>query len=62
MSRILRKIWQDDSGQDMIEYALLAALVATGAVLLPTHLHGSIVHAFSAVTSCLVRLANPAST
>jgi Flp pilus assembly pilin Flp len=59
MRRLITILWQNESGQDMVEYALLAALVATGsAVLMPAQVHTSIVHIFSAVTSCLDRFAN----
>jgi pilus assembly protein Flp/PilA len=32
MTQLLRRIAEDDSGQDLIEYALVAALVALGSV------------------------------
>ncbi len=31
---MIRKIWRDEHGQDMVEYALIAAFVATAAVSL----------------------------
>ena len=31
-SEILRRAWSDDSGQDLIEYALVAALIALAAI------------------------------
>lgn len=50
------KLWKDDSGQDLIEYALLAALVATGsAILMPQQVHAGIIRIFSKVGSCLDR-------
>ena len=32
LQRLLRRLWQEDSGQDMIEYALVAALVGLSTV------------------------------
>lgn len=58
MRRFVQQLWQDDSGQDLIEYALVAALVATGAVMLPRSLHDGVQHIFSAVTSVLDRFGN----
>jgi Flp pilus assembly pilin Flp len=59
MRRFVKQLWQNNSGQDMIEYALLAALVATGtAVLIPMSVHGSMSHIYSRVTSCLINLGN----
>lgn len=30
MRHLLKKLWEEDEGQDLLEYALLAALVALG--------------------------------
>ena len=43
----------DESGQDLIEYALVAALIALGATAAMTTLAGSISTAFSSVGSKL---------
>jgi pilus assembly protein Flp/PilA len=32
MKNLLRRLWRDEEGQDLIEYALLVALVALAAV------------------------------
>jgi pilus assembly protein Flp/PilA len=32
MSQVIARLWRDESGQDLIEYALVAALIALGAV------------------------------
>ena len=29
---LLRKMWQDDEGQDLVEYALIGGLVSLGAI------------------------------
>jgi pilus assembly protein Flp/PilA len=45
----LSKIIQDESGQDLIEYALVAAIIALGATAAMTSLAGNISNAFSTV-------------
>lgn len=35
MAPILRRIWRDESGQDLIEYALMASLAAIVALSVP---------------------------
>ena len=39
---LLRTLWQEDAGQDLIEYALVAALVGLGAVAAMKGLKNSI--------------------
>jgi Flp pilus assembly pilin Flp len=59
MRRFALHLWHDETGQDLIEYALLVALVATGsAILMPMSVHNTIGHVFSRVTSCLGRFGN----
>jgi Flp pilus assembly pilin Flp len=56
MKSFLSRLWNDQIGQDLIEYALLVALVATGsAILLPTAIHTGMSHIYSKVVSCLDR-------
>jgi pilus assembly protein Flp/PilA len=50
---ILSNLLYDESGQDLIEYALVAALIALGATAAMTTLAGSISTAFSSVGSKL---------
>jgi pilus assembly protein Flp/PilA len=50
---ILSSFCKDESGQDLIEYALVAALIALGATAAMTTLSGSIGSAFSSVGSKL---------
>ena len=33
MKNFLRRLWREEEGQDLVEYALLVALVALGAVV-----------------------------
>jgi len=47
------RLLADDAGQDLIEYALLAALVGCGAVLSLKGLDNKIVNSFNAVGSSL---------
>jgi pilus assembly protein Flp/PilA len=51
--RVLRSLHQDESGQDLIEYALVAALIAFGAVTTMTSLASDINNAFSLIGSTL---------
>ena len=56
MQNFFLRLWNDETGQDLIEYALLAALVATGsAILIPGAVNDSMSHIYSRVNSCLVR-------
>ena len=49
IKRILVNLVQDESGQDLIEYALVAALIALGSVAAMNSLTSSISTAFSTV-------------
>jgi pilus assembly protein Flp/PilA len=56
----MKNIWKalntfikDDSGQNLIEYALVAGIIGLGAVVAMTSLKNSIVNAFSSVSSQL---------
>jgi pilus assembly protein Flp/PilA len=49
LKRILSGLLVDESGQDLIEYALVAALIALGATAAMNTLAGSISTAFSTV-------------
>lgn len=50
---ILKKLSRDESGQDLIEYALVAALIALGAVAAMKGLAAGITTAFGNVSSSL---------
>ena len=50
---ILSNLLRDESGQDLIEYALVAAIIALGATAAMTTLAGTISSAFSTVGSKL---------
>ena len=52
MELLLRRLWRDESGQDLIEYALIcAALVVLVAGFIPPALGQSITIVFSKVSS-----------
>jgi pilus assembly protein Flp/PilA len=51
--KLLRNLLRDESGQDLIEYALVAAIIALAAVAGMSTLATNISNAFSAVGSKL---------
>ncbi len=53
MKQALRNLLQDESGQDLIEYALVAAIIGLAAVAGMSTLATNISNAFSAVGSKL---------
>ena len=46
-------IWQDDLGQDLIEYALISALIAVAAISGMKHVASAVLLVFSNVSSLL---------
>lgn len=48
-----RKLWRDQKGQDIIEYALLAGFVATAAAAFAPNIVTSISTIFSKITSAM---------
>jgi len=50
---ILTGFMSDESGQDLIEYALVAAIIALGATAAMTTLAGSITSAFTKIGTSL---------
>jgi pilus assembly protein Flp/PilA len=55
MTRIVTRIWKDDSGQDLIEYALMAGFVAVAAGAIMPGVSSSISSIFSKVGSVMAR-------
>ena len=49
MKQILKNLMTEESGQDLIEYALVAALVGLGSVAAMSTLAGSISNTFNGV-------------
>jgi len=53
MKAVVRRLLQDTEGQDLIEYALLAALIGLAVTTAMTSLDGAITNTFSNVSSQL---------
>jgi pilus assembly protein Flp/PilA len=53
MKKLLKDLMVDDSGQDLIEYALVAALVGLGSVASIGSLSNTIMNTFNSVGSQL---------
>ena len=53
VKRLLKKLVKEDSGQDLIEYALVAALVGLGSVAAISGLDNSLKNSFNAIGSGL---------
>lgn len=49
----LKNLLRDESGQDLIEYALVAAMIALGAIAAMNGVASGISNAFSAISSDL---------
>jgi pilus assembly protein Flp/PilA len=55
--QLIRTFAKDESGQDLIEYALVAGLIGLGAVTAMGSLSGAIGNAFNSVSSRLTSAA-----
>jgi pilus assembly protein Flp/PilA len=55
MTRIVLNIWKDDSGQDLIEYALMAGFVAVAAGAIMPGVSSNISSIFSKVASVMTQ-------
>ena len=53
MKNLLRRLWKDEQGQDLIEYALLVALIALAAVAVFPAIGKSINTIFVNANNCL---------
>lgn len=54
MNQLVRlKIWRDDQGQDLVEYALAAGLVAVAAVACLPGLSGTVNNVFTKIGSII---------
>jgi pilus assembly protein Flp/PilA len=51
--RLLNNLLNDESGQDLIEYALIAALIALGAIVAMNSLSGKIGAEFNTIGASL---------
>jgi len=52
-SRLLRSLFDDDSGQDLIEYALIAALIAVAGIAAMRGLTNKISNEFNTIGNTL---------
>lgn len=53
MKTLLRSLLNEESGQDLIEYALIAALIALGAIVAMGSLSNKISNEFNAIGNSL---------
>ena len=53
MWETLRRLWSDDEGQDLVEYALLVFLIAVAALAILTALGTNISQVFSTAASAM---------
>jgi pilus assembly protein Flp/PilA len=53
MNSLIKRLWSEEEGQDLVEYGLLVALVALGAVAGMNTLAGAINNTFIALQSSL---------
>jgi pilus assembly protein Flp/PilA len=51
--KLLRRLWNEDDGQDLVEYGLLLVLVALFAIVGMKSFAGAISNVFSSATSAL---------
>ncbi len=47
MQSLLRRLWEEEEGQDLVEYALLVVLIALGAIVAMKGLSAAISDVFS---------------
>jgi pilus assembly protein Flp/PilA len=53
MKNILKRLWKEEEGQDLIEYALLVALIALGAAAVFPAIGATISGVFTRANTCL---------
>lgn len=53
MKVYIRNFWQDTQGQDLVEYALAAGMVAVAAVAAMPQLSGTVNNVFSKIASII---------
>jgi pilus assembly protein Flp/PilA len=54
VGQLLKKLLTEDSGQDLIEYALVAALIGLGSVAALSTLSNTIANTFGSVDNTLI--------
>ncbi len=58
MKTLFRRLWQEEEGQDLVEYALLVVLIALGAIAAMHSLASAISDAFTNATQNLTTAAS----
>jgi len=53
MNNLLKRLWQEEAGQDLVEYGLLLALVALSAIVAMKTLANSISNVFTSAATNL---------
>lgn len=62
MQKLLKVLWSDDSGQGMVEYALIIALVAIGLIAILVFMRNRTGDVYQAVSDSLQNAPNGAYT
>jgi pilus assembly protein Flp/PilA len=62
MTSILKAFWQEEDGQDMVEYALLLAFIALVGITLLSGVKGSITSIWTSVNTNLTSAASTAAS
>jgi Flp pilus assembly pilin Flp len=62
ITSILKAFWQEEDGQDMVEYALLLAFVALAAVAVLSSVKGSVSTIWSTLNSTLTTATTTTAT
>ena len=53
MKTFCKRLWQDTQGQDLVEYALMAGMVAVAAVAVMPQLNGAVNAVFTKISSII---------
>lgn len=61
MTSTLKKFWQEEEGQDLVEYSLLLAFIALAAISILNGVSGSIRSLFTGVSSALTSASTAAA-
>jgi pilus assembly protein Flp/PilA len=54
MKNLLKRLWQEEEGQDLVEYGLLIVLVALGAITTMKGLASAIASVFNSASTSLI--------
>ncbi len=61
MTSVLKAFWQEEDGQDLVEYSLLLAFIALAAISILSGVGGSIKNLFTGLNTSLVTASTAAS-